>query len=272
MKKKIKLAILGCGAIGSGLAGFVDKKLYKKVNISCVYDKDEKKANILKRKIKKCKPMKARTLLQLVKNSDIVLEAASWKIVKTLLKVAIRYKKDVIILSIGGLLKTKSLLRKAQEKNVKIYLPSGAISGIDGILASSKAKIKKCLLTTSKPVSGFKNIPYLQKKKINLSKINKETVVFKGSPQEAYKHFPQNINVASTLLFASGFKNTQVCIKINPRIKRNMHEIFLESAAGIIYSKVENLPSKANPKTSLLAIVSTKALLEKIFANIKVGT
>lgn len=272
MKGKIKLAILGCGAIGKGVARFVDRKLYKRIEIVLLYDISEAKIKELRKSLKKSRPKIARGITQLTKNSDIVLEAASWKVVRPLLNEAIKYKKDVIVLSIGGLLQIPALLKKAQEKNVTIYLPSGAISGIDGILASSKAKIKKCLLTTSKPPSGFKNVAYLKKRNINLNKITKKTLIFKGTPRDAHKHFPQNINVASTLLFASAFKHTQVCIIINPGIKRNRHEIFVESEAGKIYSRVENLPSKSNPKTSLLAITSAKALLEKISSNFKVGT
>ena len=163
-------------------------------------------------------------------------------------------------------------MKKAQRKGITIFIPSGAICGIDGVLASFQGKIKSCLLTTSKPPQGLKNVEYLKRKKIDLDTIKKETIVFQGSAGEAFRRFPQNINVASTLLLASRFKGLKVCIKADPHLKTNMHEIALESKMGRIQIKVQNLPSKENPKTSTLAIASTQALLKKICSNIKIGT
>ena len=148
------------------------------------------------------------------------------------------FEKDLIILSVGGLVGIESLLKKAENKGIQIFVPSGAICGIDGILASFKGSIKKCTLTTSKPPKGLKNVQYLQDKGIDVRKIKKETTVFRGSAKEAFKRFPQNINVASTLLLASRFKNLTVCIKVDPSLKTNMHQIALESAIGRIKIKL----------------------------------
>lgn len=272
MKKRLKLGIVGCGAIGGEVAAFLDKTLYKKISVSGLYDKNLNSACSLKKKLKNYNPKIVNSLQSLVKQSDLVLEAASWKVVKPLLAEASKFKKDLIILSIGGVVKAESLVKKACDKGITIYLPSGAICGIDGILASSQNKIIKCILTTSKPPGGFKNVKYLQEKKINIDNIKKERIIFEGSPQEAFRHFPKNINVASNLLLASRFKNTKVRIKLNPKIQRNTHEIYLESKIGTIKIKVENIPSINNPKTSALAIASTKALIKKLCSSVKIGT
>ena len=272
MKKKIKLGIVGCGAIGQGTASFLDKHLSRELVLGFIYDKDIRQAEALKQKLHNFRPRIVDSLEDLVKNSDLILETASWKIIDTLMKKALQYKKDLIILSIGGLINKKHLLNKAKKRGITIYLPSGAICGVDGILASYQGKIKKCILSTSKPPQGFKDVAYFQKRKINLAKIKKETIVFQGSPQKAFKYFPKNINVASTLLLASDFKNTKVYVKINPKIKRNIHEIYLESEVGKITIKVENTPSKDNPKTSTLAIASAQALIKKLTSKVKIGT
>ncbi|MBN2120906.1 MAG: DUF108 domain-containing protein [Candidatus Omnitrophica bacterium] len=272
MEKPINLGIVGCGAIGKEVALFVDKNLTRKIKIAYLYDTNPHKSNLLKLSLKKSRPKITSHLDTLIENSTLIMETASFKIVKPLIKKAIRLEKDLIILSVGGLIGIESLLKKAQEKGIKLFIPSGAICGIDGILASFQGKIKECLLTTSKPPRGLKNAQYLKDKNINLDGIKKEKILFQGSAKEAFKRFPQNINVASTLLLASHYKNLRVCVKVNPKIKTNIHEIALKSKIGTINIKVENLPSKNNPKTSTLAIASTQALLKKICSNIKVGT
>lgn len=266
-----KLAILGCGAIAEGVALFVEKKLSSQVKIVALLDTDRRKANFLKNKLRNSRPKIVGSLEELLESSDIVLEAASWRVVKPLIEADLKYKKDLIILSIGGLLGEERLLKRAEKARVNIYLPSGAICGIDGVLASSCGKIKKCLLSTSKPPQGFNDVEYLKRKKVNLNS-SKRKVLFRGSARKAFKYFPQNINVASTLLFASGLKDFKVEIVLEPKLKRNTHRICLVSQIGRIELKVENLPSLKNPKTSSLAIASTQALLKKIFSPLKIGT
>ncbi len=266
-----KLGILGCGAIAEGVALFVDKELTPQVRISSLLDIEKEKAQLLRAKLSKSKPKIVESLEDLFKNSEIILEAASWKVVKPLIETALKYRKDLIILSIGGLLTQKKLLKKAEKRGINIYLPSGAICGVDGVLASSCSKIKKCLLFTSKPPKGFLGVKYIEKKKINL-KDSKKKVLFKGSAAEAFKYFPQNINVASTLLLASGFKDLIVEVILDPNLKRNTHRIWLVSQIGKIEVKVENIPSFKNPKTSSLAIASAQALVKKIFSSLKIGT
>jgi aspartate dehydrogenase len=100
----------------------------------------------------------------------------------------------------------------------------------------------------------------------------KERCVFEGSVQEAVKYFPKNINVAATLMLASAFKNVKVYIKANPHLKRNTHRIQIEADEARVNITVENVPSRLNPKTSALAILSTQCLLKKIFSPLKIGS
>ncbi|MFC1515084.1 aspartate dehydrogenase domain-containing protein [Candidatus Omnitrophota bacterium] len=272
MKKPIKLGIVGCGAIGRQVALFLDQKLAREVTIAYLYDTKPHNPNLLKLDLKHSRPVITNDLDTLVENSSLILETASWKAVAPLIKKALAYEKDLIILSVGGLIGIEPLLKKVQAGPIKLFVPSGAICGIDGILASFKGTIKKCTLTTSKPPSGLANVQYLKDMGIDVTRIKKKKVVFQGTAKQAFKRFPQNINVASTLLLASRFKGFKVCIKVDPKLKTNMHEIALESGIGRINIRVENLPSKDNPKTSTLAIASTQALFRKLCSQIKIGT
>jgi len=177
-------------------------------------------------------------------------------------------------MSAGGIIDHhKELSVLAAENKCRVFIPSGAICGIDGLKAAACGKINKVTLTTKKPPKAFLGIPYVLKKKIRLDNLNKETVLFQGDAYDAIRAFPQNINVAATLSLAGiGAQNTIVRIIACPDITQNMHEIEIDSDAGRIFSRSENLIHPDNPKTSYLAVLSAIATLKQILEPIKIGT
>ncbi|VVB64953.1 putative L-aspartate dehydrogenase [uncultured archaeon] len=98
------------------------------------------------------------------------------------------------------------------------------------------------------------------------------TTVFEGSAAEAVKAFPANVNVAATLCLAAREGNVRVRSVADPDIKVNMHEIVAEGDFGQMTTRVENVPSPKNPKTSYLAALSAIATLRSIVEPIKIGT
>ena len=268
--KKIKIGIVGCGAIGEGVALFIDKNLKNNANLFALADTNKLVAKKLQKKIKSSP--KICNTEQLIKQVDLVIEAASAQAATFILKKSLIYRKDVVILSIGALIKDIAILDEAKKKSINIFIPSGAICGVDALGALAKGKIKKITLTTSKPPIGLIGADYLIKQKINLKNLKKEKIVFRGTVKKAVKCFPKNINVAATLLLASSCNNIEVCIKANPKIKRNVHNIEIKSDQANISLNIENIPSKSNPKTSALAILSTQYLLDKIFSSFKIGS
>ncbi|HEC69169.1 MAG TPA: aspartate dehydrogenase, partial [Candidatus Omnitrophica bacterium] len=89
-----KLGILGCGAIGEGVALFVEKELSSKVKLSSLLDKERRKAQALKSKLGRSKPVVVDSLDSLFRKSDLILESASWRVVRALLEKALSYRKD----------------------------------------------------------------------------------------------------------------------------------------------------------------------------------
>jgi aspartate dehydrogenase len=261
MKAVKKIGIIGCGAIGTGIAEFIQKRLKGKAKISAVCDIDPEKALKLSKKIKPA--LIAADIETLIKKSDLVIEAAGMKVSGKIAEMAVAFKKDVLIMSTGGLLKKRSLFKKAESMGCNIYVPGGAICGLDGICAAGIGKIYRVTLTTRKPPGGLKGAPYL--KDMDLDGIEKETVVYEGTAAEAVKHFPQNINVAATLsLSGIGPKRTKVKIITSPEYTKNIHEIEIEGDFGRIWTRTENVPSPVNPKTSTLAIFSALAKLKEV--------
>jgi aspartate dehydrogenase len=268
--KKVMVGLVGCGAIGSKTAEFISSKLKDKICLWAITDKDGSKALNLSGNIVP-KP-KVLDVERLVKGSDLVIETASQAAAKEVLAKAIIYKKDVMIVSVGALVSAADLLKAAAKAGIKIYVPSGAICGVDGLGALSMGKIKSLSLITSKPPAGFIGVDYLKRKNIDPAVFKTAQVIFKGRVREAIKNFPQNINVAATLLLASDFKNVLVTIKVDPGLKRNVHRIEIVAREASISFEIENVPSQDNPKTSALTVLSVQYLLKKMFSPFKIGS
>lgn len=268
---RLKLGIVGCGAIGSYIARYCEENLSSGIEISAFFDIDGDKAQVLK-KISKDASI-ARSIDDLIEMSDLVVEAASVKAAPEVLEKAIGRKREVMIMSVGGLVDREDLLSSAREKGCRVYIPSGAVFGLDGIKAATLKKVDRAVLTTRKPVKGLRGAPYIEDKGIDLDSIRTERLIFEGSVLEAIRAFPKNINVSCALSLAGiGVKNLKVRIICSPEYNRNTHEIELNGESGRLYIKAENVPLPDNPKTSFLAALSAVAALKGIIDKVRIGT
>jgi len=268
---KLKVGIIGCGTIGTEIARACQGRLKDRIELCAICDIDGNKASALRGMLKKkVIVVKADELIRRV---DLVIEAASAGISAAVLEKCVRRKRDLLIMSVGGLIGKVSLLQAAERKGVKVYLPSGALCGIDGLKSASTGKIYSVTLTTRKPPKGLDGAPYLRGKALDLSAITGETIVFEGNAEEAVKGFPQNVNVSAVLSLAGiGARETRVRIVTAPDYTRNIHEVEITGDFGRIVTRTENIPSKTNPKTSAMAIFSAIATLEGITRSVRIGT
>ena len=193
---------------------------------------------------------------------DIVVEAASVAAVRLHAEAVLSHKKDLIIMSVGALtdISFRENLRKcALEFGHKIYIPSGAIFGLDNLKVGRISGIRKLLLRTTKSPLSLGIVADSRK------------LIFSGKANECIKAFPKNVNVSVAMSLAAG-RDTDVELWVDPAVDRNVHELFVEGDFGETYIKVTNMPSPDNPATSYLAALSILSLLEKMGDPIVVGT
>ena len=266
----LKVGIIGCGTIGGELSRAITAEM-PELNLVGLSDIKGQKARELAQRL----PTNPQVLPtdELIDQVDLVVEAASKEIAAEIVEKALRRSKDIMVMSTGGLLGKENLFNLAREKNCRIYLPSGALAGLDGVKSAAAGGIDSVTLTTRKPPAGLKGAPYIIENKIDLNSIKEEALIFEGTAEEAVEGFPQNINVAATVSLAGiGPQKTKVRIIADPNTDRNIHQIEVEGKFGKLTSRTENLPSPSNPKTSFLAILSAIVTLKGISARIKVGT
>ena len=270
-----KVGLLGCGAIGTQIALAIDSGKIP-AELTHIYDFDQAKSEALFARLGK-KPIIVENP-HLVSSNDVslVVEAASQDAVKNHALSILQNRKDLMIMSVGALLDEsvfEILFDACKEFGKKIYLPSGAIAGLDSI-KSVKDELELVTLVTTKSPKALAGAKFFDTHKIDLAGIKEKTTIFEGMAKEAVTQFPANINVAALLSLAGlGSTKTMVRIVADPNTDRNTHQIEARGKFGKISILVENVPDPSNPKTSRLAILSAIECLRAICTDdIRIGT
>jgi len=276
-KTKIGAGLIGCGAIGTVIAEAIDSGRAGEIDLVVVYDIIMERAQNLASKLN-CKPLVAKNINEILERDDvqIVIEAASQEAVKQYAVKVLSSNKDLMVMSTGALL-DETLMAKiteaAKNSGRRVYVPSGAIVGLDNVKSAAIGQIEDVTLITRKPPISFKGAPYIEKSKVDLSALKEPLTLYEGSAREAVKLFPQNVNVAATLSLAGvGPDKTRVKIIVDPGIKNIIHEVHVRGEFGEILTRTVNKPFPSNPRTSYIAALSAIATLKKISENIIIGT
>lgn len=274
---RLKVALIGCGAIGTVLARAIDRGEAGETELLWLYDIKPEKSVALAEKLRS-KPKLAKNATEIFADEsvDLVIEAASQRAVKQYSLDALKSGKDLMVMSVGAFGDEKLLERvkeEARRAGRRVIVPSGAILGIDGIKAVTLGGIERATLTTRKPPITLAYSPYVKKKGIKLAKLRKPFVVYEGPAREAVKAFPESVNVAATLsLVGIGFDKTSVRIVADPKLDRNVHEIRVQGEAGEFITEARNVPSPDNPRTSYLAALSAIRALRGLTETMRIGT
>ena len=267
----VNICVIGCGAIGTTIARAVEPM--SEINIVYLTDRSKECATRLQEKMTKVRYVP--DIVPILNDIRLVVEAASQDAARYYVPLALSAGVDVLIMSVGIFQDEEfqnDAFRLAKRKSAKIYMPSGAIGGIDALGAASLEQIDEVTLTTTKPPSAFGPNPYLESKGIVASELRERTELFYGTAREAVKHFPQNINVAATLSLAGiGFEKTRIRIMCDPQVQTNEHHLKAKGKFGELDVVTRNVPSPRNPKTSYLAALSAISAIKKITGTIWVG-
>ena len=263
----MKVAIIGCGNIGTSIADFIIQDPFYKLH--SLSDINKKNIQNLLKQVNQVPKFLA--LKDAIEEADLIIEAANKEVVgEILLSKNIDSKnKRILVMSTGGLIEETTMNVIRNMKHCEVHIPSGAIAGLDAIQAIA-GEIDSLKLKTVKPPQSLSNSPFIRLNNIQLSGLKTKTVIFKGGLKEAIAGFPQNINIAASLFLASRFDDIKIQIIADPNTQFNTHTILCKGKFGEINIKTENFPSN-NPKTSYLAIQSAISILKNITSNLKIG-
>jgi aspartate dehydrogenase len=266
----LKVGIAGVGAIGQLLAAALDRGDVR-ASLVGITDTNQALATEVAGRLKNAVPILA--LDELVRRSDLVVEAARQEALGEIVPAVLRAGKDLMVMSVGGLIGHEEWFRMAEDGGRHIYVPSGAIAGIDGLKAACRGRMDLVTLTSRKPVAALRGTKFVVEQGIDVEAFQAETIIFEGPPEAACKAFPTTSNVAASLRLAVG-PSVEVKVRVAavPGGTQNVHEITAQGEFGHLRMIVENVPSASNPRTSALAALSALATLDGLTRSLRVGT
>lgn len=205
-----KIGFLGCGKIGRRLLKeILEKKLGEVVFIQDAYLKDTE-------------GLPAAVITEpdeeLYKRADLIIECATSQALSDHIDLILK-NCDLLMFSVTAFCsemferKVKAL---TEQYGKKVYIPHGAILGLDGISDGRQIWEEVSIQTTKNPKSLSRND-------------TERTVVYKGSTREACRQYPRNVNVhAAVALSGIGFEKTNSVIISDPAVSTNSHMIRLK--------------------------------------------
>ena len=251
----IRIGLMGCGNVGQIVATQASG-----VEILALYDRIPERAEELARA---CGGKAFPDFESFIRAPmTLVVEAASVEAVQEYGEEILAHGKDLVMLSVGAMADPgfrQRIVDRARRAGRKIYIPSGAILGLDNLKVGRIAPLDHLLLRTTKHPSSLK------------IQADRKMMIFSGKANDCIRQFPKNINVAVALGLAAG-RDADVEIWVDPDATRNIHEIEGRGPFGDLYIRVENIPSPDNPATSYLAALSILTLLRNLEEPLVVGT
>lgn len=267
---KVRVAIAGLGAIGQSLAQSLASGRVPGVELVAVSAKNHDKAGAFVATL--AHPVPVLTIDELEPLADVVVECAPAALLSDIVTPFLKAGKPAIVLSVGALLFNDHLREVASVHGGTIMVPTGALLGLDAVIAAAEGKIHEVRMVTRKPPAGLKGAPHLLENNIEVDGLTQPLKVFEGNARDAAKGFPANLNVVVALALAGvGPEHTLLEIWADPTVTRNTHTIHVDSDSARLTMTIENIPSD-NPKTGRIVAQSVVAMLRKMQGSLRVGT
>ena len=266
-----RVAVGGLGTVGFEVAQRIDRGDVDGLTLTAVSARDRDRAQ--GRVVGFRTPVEVVAAAELAERADIVVECAPASVFREIAEPAVRAGRSLVAISAGALLDHPDLVEVARACGAQIVVPSGAVMGLDAVRGAAEGGVESVTMITRKPPGGLAGAPYLASRGIDLDGLDAPLKVFEGSAREGARGFPANVNVAAALGLAGvGPERTRLEIWADPGITRNTHEIRLEAETVRFHVRIENVPSRENPRTGRSVAPSVVAALRRFVAPLVVGT
>lgn len=217
-----KIALLGFGVIG--------KKLYEQIlkesllEIIFIYDPKEEVPTHLAL----ANPPSGDDFAKV----DLVIEIAASKVVESFGREIVKHT-DLMPFSLTALANQKlfdDILEVAILHQHRLFIPHGAILGLDGIFDGRNLFDEVQIVTIKNPKSLGRN---------DMAR----SIVYEGNARDVAELMPKNVNVHAALALAGiGFDKTKSVLISDPGIKENTHMITVKNADTVF-----EIVTRSNP-------------------------
>ncbi len=149
----------------------------------------------------------------------------------------------------------RKLKAAADSGDTSLFLPAGAVGGLDALSAAKMSGLKRVRYTGRKPLAAWVGTP--AETICDLLSLKKPHSLFVGTAREVALLYPKNSNVAAAVALAGiGMDTTEVELVADPDIDENFHEIEVFANSGSFKISLTSKSLPANARTSALAAYS----------------
>ncbi|WP_377288297.1 aspartate dehydrogenase domain-containing protein [Rhizobium sp. SG2393] len=190
----------------------------------------------------------------------VIVEAAGQDAVAAYVPAVLAAGIPAVVASVGALADAATFAAVEAARRASgaaLILPAGAVGGLDYLAAIAHLPDASILYTARKPPSAFGE--ELAARGIEVG--HDAVTLFEGSPADAARRYPRNLNVAFSIALAARPAPVTVRVIADPAVGGNQHEIEASSGAGTASFRFTNAPSPDNPKTSAVTAMSVAAAI-----------
>jgi len=189
---------------------------------------------------------------------DVVVECASHSAVEKYGEEILKNGIRLILASVGALANDElyqKLKSAADSGNTFLFLPSGAIGGLDALSAAKISGLQHVKYIGRKPLAAWVGSP--AEDQGILKGLKQAQCIFTGSAREAALLYPKNSNVAAAVALSGiGMDATEVELIADPHATENCHELEVFANSGDFKISLTGKSSSTNARTSSLAAYS----------------
>lgn len=248
----MRIALIGLGAIGQALMECLAQHDGLEVAGALVAHPEQPRASA------RCALFASMDEL-LAARPALVVECASQRAVREHGERVLGAGCDLLLSSVGALADDAThttLVAAARQTGRQIFLPSGALVGIDALVAARHVGLASVRYERRAPPATWIRSGAIGADKRDAAEAFE---VFSGSAREAALRFPKNANVAATLALAgAGFDATRVVLIADPAHHGNTHSIHAEGAFGEFRTEI-CATTLAAPSTSSKIVAGSLA-------------
>ncbi len=268
--KRLRIALIGYGAISQMLFDVFKEKKPPIDIVGVLVRPGRAKATQkqLGRKVAVVETLPA--LLKL--KPDVVVEAASQQAVRDWGETILKKGIDLMVIATGAYGDPKLWQKHraaAAKSGARLRLPSGAIAGLDGLLAMRLGKLERVKYISIKPPHAWSGTP--AETDFDLPSIKEPTVIFQGTPADAGRLYPKNANLAVTVaLCGAGLERTDIELVADPTLPpgTNASRLEIVGDSGEIHLERLGRAMPDNPKTGVLtALTMADDLMKMVRAS-----
>ncbi len=260
MTAELRVAVIGCGAIGETVARFLASGQLAGARLVGVVHAEEFDPPGL--------PVCSVT--EAIDRADLVVECAGQQALIEFGPQVLAAGVDLLVVSTGALTDDAVLEALRSARGGRVYLSTGAIGGIELLRAAALAgPFDSVRIVTTKRATTLIQ-PWMSERAADELRAAEHPVELKrGSAREVAQAFPKSANVAASVALAVGsWDCVEAVVIADPAATLTSHVITARGPAGDYRFEIRNQPSAQTPATSaLVPFAVLRAIADRVGAR-----